>query len=445
VTSLELALANLLAWSLQIGVLALAPALLERAVPVERPGVRLALGQSLLALMAALPLVQPWRVASFAVSSTLSLAPSASPLAAPSPAAASPATGPAWCVAIALGLLLGLAFRLFRLAAALVELRALGRRARALEPAPWLCALRDEVAPRARFAVLDRAASPATFGVRRPLVLLPPGFESIARERQAAIALHELLHVRRGDWLALLVEELALGVFFFHPAVHWLVGRVRLAREQCVDALVVRRLGSREAYLESLVEAARTAVLTRAVPAAPFLRESHLRERVDLLLKEVSMSAVHTLRNAAVTAVVLLGALAFTASALPLQSAPAPAKATVATGDKAAGAEPKIVRKINPAYPAEAKAEKVEGSFLIDLVIGADGAVRDARVAVSAPSVARRQELEGRRGTPAAIEGDQRLATAALDAVRSWVYEPVLKNGKPVEVKATVTVNFKLS
>lgn len=157
------------------------------------------------------------------------------------------------------------------------------------------------------------------------------------------------------------------------------------------------------------------------------------------------MPAVHAFRNAAVTAVVLLAALAFTASALPLQSAPAQAPAKVVTEDKAAGVEPRIVRKANPAYPPEAKAEKVEGSFLIDLVIGADGAVRDARVVVSAPSVARRQELEARRGTPAAIEGDLRLATAALDAVRSWVYEPVLKNGKPVEVKASVTVNFKLS
>lgn len=444
-TSLDLALANLAAWSLQIGVLALAAAALARVAPVERPGARLALGQALLLLMAGLPLVEPWRITSEAVSWSLSLAPAAAPLGAPSPAAGPLATGPSWGAAIALLLLLGASFRLARLAAALVEMRTLGRRGRALDPPPWLRALRDAVAPRARFALLDRPGSPATFGVRRPLVLLPRGFESMQRERQAAIALHELMHVRRGDWLAHVVEELALVAFFFHPAVHWLVARVRLAREQCVDAAVVRRLGCREAYLESLVEAARSASLARAVPAAPFLRESHLRERVDLLLKGVSMSAVHTLRNAAVTAVVLLAALAFTASAVPLQSAPEKAPATVATADQAKGAEPKLLRKTNPAYPADAKAEKVEGSFLIDIVIGTDGTVRDARVVASAPSAARRQELEPRKGTQAALEGDARLATAALDAVRGWVYEPVLKNGKPVEVKATITVNFKLA
>ncbi len=330
-SSLELALANLTAWSLQIGVLALAAAALACLVPVERPGVRLALGQSLLALMLVLPLVQPWRVTSAAVSWSVSLASATAPRAALSPGAGPLAAAPSWCVAVVLLLVLGTAIRLVRLAAALFELRALGHRARTLDLPPWLRELRDEVAPRARFAVSDRAGTPATFGLRRALILLPPGFESTEREHQAAVALHELLHVRRGDWLALLLEELVTAAFFFHPAVHWLVAHVRLAREQCVDADVVRRLGGREVYLESLLEAARAATLARAVLAAPFFRESHLRERVDLLLKEVSMSGAHTLRNAGVTSIVLLVTLAFTASAVPLQSAPPKEPAKVAT------------------------------------------------------------------------------------------------------------------
>ena len=143
--------------------------------------------------------------------------------------------------------------------AGLVRLRSLRRDARPLDAPPWLLALRDEVAPRARFLLSDEAGTPATFGLRRPVVLLPPVFESMGRERQEAIALHELVHARRADWLALMAEEVLKAVLFFHPAVHWLVGRVRLAREQTVDAAVVRRLGGREAYLESLVEVARLA------------------------------------------------------------------------------------------------------------------------------------------------------------------------------------------
>jgi bla regulator protein BlaR1 len=245
-----------------------------------------------------------------------------------------------------------------------------------------------------------------------------------------------------------MVEELLKAVLFFHPAVHWLVGRVRLAREQTVDAAVVRRLGGREAYLESLVEVARFAAHARAVPAALFLRESHLRERVDLLLKEVSMSRLRTLAHVALTAVAILLAVSWVASAVPLQSAkPAvPDAAKIAIEDKVtAPGEPKLVHQVKPAYPPDAKAEKVEGIFIIDLVIAKDGAIKDAHVVASAPTPERLKELEPKKGTPAATEGDKRLAEAALTAVKQWQYAPILKGGKPVEFKATVTVNFRLS
>jgi len=440
VSALAVALANLAAWSAQVAVLALAAAALFRLVPVERPGVRLALGQSLLALMLALPLLQPWRAGDVAVTSRL-VPWSAAALTAPS-AADQPLTVPAtaW-TAVAIVLAAGAMLRLLRLATALLDLRLLGRGARPLEAPPWLRELRDELAPRARFVVSDRLPSPATFGFQRALVVLPASFESARRETQAALALHELLHVRRGDWLALVAEELVKAVLFFHPAVHWLLGRIRLAREQCIDAAVVRRLGGRQTYLESLVESARARTGARAVPAAPFFhaplfQESHLRERVDLLLKEATMSSARALRNALVTAAAIVVTLAFTVSAVPLQSAPAATPAQPPPAAKS-GAEPKLLHKVNPVYPESAKADKAEGKFVLDVVIGKDGAVRDARVAASSSTLG---ELDATAQT-----GDPRLAKAAVEAVRSWRYEPVRENGQPVEAKMTITIVFRLS
>jgi hypothetical protein len=271
------------------------------------------------------------------------------------------------------------------------------------------------------------------------------------RERQVAVALHELLHARRGDWLALVAEETLGAVLFFHPAVHWLVDRVRLAREQCVDVEVVRRLGARRAYLESLVDAARASISDRAVPAAPFLRHGHLRERVDLLLKEASMSRARAAAHVAAASLAVLAAVSLSASAMPLQAAAKPAapregKVNVADSVKAPR-EPKLVHRVNPAYPADAKAGNVQGIFVLGVVIGKDGHIRDARVIGSAPTVERMKELgwePGKKGAPAVLEGDQRLAQAALDAVKQWQYEPVVMDGKPVDFEATVTVNFKL-
>ncbi len=439
---LALALRNLAAWSLQAGVLGVAAAAFSRLLPVDRPAARLALGQVLLAAVVLLPLVQPWQAASATVS--WSLAASAPAADATAPGGAIP-TAPVWPVLLAAVLLAGAALRLVRLGAALVRLRSLGRSARPFPPPSWLRSLRDELAPRARFLLSDEAGTPATFGVRRPVVLLPPAFESMDRDRQEAIVLHELVHARRFDWLALVFEDALKAVLFFHPAVHWLVGHVRLAREQTVDDAVVRRLGRREAYLESLLEVARLAAHMRAVPAAPFLRESHLRERVDLLLKEVLMSRVRTLAHVGLTAVAIVLAVSWAASAVPLQTAkPAPEGKISISDEVRAPAEPKLVQQVKPVYPADAKKEGVEGVYVIDVTIGKDGAIQDAKVAASAPTMERLDQLKTKDGKFSGTEGDKRLAEAALAAVKQWKYQPILKNGKPVDFKATVTVRFKL-
>jgi D-alanyl-D-alanine endopeptidase (penicillin-binding protein 7) len=427
---LEASLRNLAAWSLQVGALALAAAALSRLLPIERPSARLAFGQALLALVVGLPLLQPWRSAAFEAGWSFAISPvGASPSSASLGGPSWPAT-PAWPVALA-GLLLGAFVQLTRVGVGLVRIRSLRRRGRPWDEPKWLLALRDELAPRARFLLSDATGTPGTFGLRRPTILLPLAFGSMEHERQRAIAAHELVHARRHDWLFLVLEELLKAVLFFHPAVHWLVGRIRLAREQTVDAMVVRRLGGREAYLASLVEAARIGARFRALPAAPFLGKSHLRERVDLLLKEVVMSRVRTRIHVAVSAAAILLAVGWAVSAAPLRLS------TESPAEKPEAGAPQILHKVNPAYPESAKAEKAEGTFQLALVVGQDGAVRDARVVASSST-------PGKLEDKTALQGDPRLAEAAVAAVKQWRYQPIEKNGTPVEFQVTVTVVFRL-
>jgi D-alanyl-D-alanine endopeptidase (penicillin-binding protein 7) len=433
---LELTLANVAAWSVQAGVLALAAAALSRLAPVEQPNLRLAYGQALLVLVVGLPVLQPWRRAAVepAWSFAITRLGASEPL---SGSGASP-SAPAWSALVAVLLLAGVVWQLARLGAGLARIRSLRRRGRPWDPPAWLASLRDELAPRARFVLSDETSAPGTFGIRHATIVLPAAFEAMDRERQSAIAAHELLHARRHDWLFLLFEELLKAVLFFHPAVHWLVGRIRLAREQAVDAAVVRRLGGREAYLASLVEVARIGVRARALPAAPFLGKSHLRERVDLLLKEVVMSRARTRIHAALSAGALVLAAAWAVSAAPLHSAPSAVPGSPASleGEPKASI-PRLVHKVNPVYPEAAKADKAEGTFELALVVGRDGAVRDARVVASSST-------PGRLEDKTALDGDARLAEAAVAAVKQWRYEPVEKNGKPVEVQMAVTVVFRL-
>ena len=50
--------------------------------------------------------------------------------------------------------------------------------------------------------------------------------------------------------------------------------------------------------------------------------------------------------------------------------------------------------------------------FQLDVVVGKDGAIRDAQVVASASTAARLKELQAMKGTPGAVKGDQRLAKA---------------------------------
>lgn len=74
-------------------------------------------------------------------------------------------------------------------------------------------------------------------------------------------------------------------------------------------------------------------------------------------------------------------------------------------------------------YPVLAQQMKVQGSVVLQALIGADGVVQNLRV-MSGPGI---------------------LTSAAERAVRGWHFKPVLQNGQPVETKATITVNFTIN
>jgi hypothetical protein len=115
--------------------------------------------------------------------------------------------------------------------------------------------------------------------------------------------------VKRHDWLIAVFEELAGALLCFNPAVWWLLAQTRLAREQLVDAEVVRLTEAREPYIDALLSTSRTGPVLDLAPAPLFLRKRHLTQRLYLLLKEVSMSKTRLLSSygSIAAAVVLAG------------------------------------------------------------------------------------------------------------------------------------------
>ncbi|MFZ0760723.1 MAG: energy transducer TonB, partial [Candidatus Sulfotelmatobacter sp.] len=82
-----------------------------------------------------------------------------------------------------------------------------------------------------------------------------------------------------------------------------------------------------------------------------------------------------------------------------------------------------VARSVRPDYPLLARQMKVEGSVILQALIGKDGAIQNLRV-VSGPHI---------------------LASAAQDAVRQWHFKPHFEGSEAVETQAKITVNFTIS
>jgi beta-lactamase regulating signal transducer with metallopeptidase domain len=342
---------NLLYWSVQVALLSIAAALLPRLFQLRQPRVLLVYWRSIIALSLLLPFLQPWhRLQSIPVT-MISEGFSAATLATPSPTQVSRWQIPnpqAFVYTVAFIILTGIAVRLGVLVLGVLKLRQLRRISLPISERSDFGALletiRDQINATADFRLSADVESPVTFGLRPPVILLPERMTSMEPRFQTAIACHELLHVRRHDWAYHLAEELLRSTFWFHPAIAWLISRVRLAREQLVDLEVVRLTQAQRPYVQALLEFTNAHVSTASIPAPPFLAECQLVERVALLLKEVRMSRRKLISSlvaisCCVVAVVIVAAFTFPLKGAPrlTQSAPPSGVSGGISGDGPSG------------------------------------------------------------------------------------------------------------
>jgi beta-lactamase regulating signal transducer with metallopeptidase domain len=322
-------LSNLLFWSAQIILLVLVAGFLPRLFQIRQPRVLLLYWRALLAISLLLPFVQPWHRAKpiGTIAAPIDLEP------VPLHSATSPAVAH-WHLPsldlvaqiFAAVILAGIAVRFVMFALGLLKLRQFRRASSPIPSSAESVAVLEEMGVRANASAEFRLSadvdSPVTFGFLAPVILLPERFPSLDARFQSAIACHELLHVRRRDWAHHLSEEILRAVFWFHPAIAWLIARVRLAREQIVDLEVVKLTNARKPYLEALLAFTNAGASFSAVPAPPFLAERQLAERVALMLKEVRMSRTRLI--ASLTSIVCFLALTVTFAvwAFPLRAIP---------------------------------------------------------------------------------------------------------------------------
>ncbi|MBV9110544.1 MAG: M56 family metallopeptidase, partial [Gemmatimonadetes bacterium] len=102
------------------------------------------------------------------------------------------------------------------------------------------------------------AVVPMTWGVMRPVVLLPADAEGWSEERRTVVLAHELAHVRRWDPLTQWIAHVSLALFWFHPLVWVAARKMREEREHACDDAVLA-IGTRPVdYADHLLDIVRS-------------------------------------------------------------------------------------------------------------------------------------------------------------------------------------------
>ncbi len=381
----------LLIWSEQAAVLTAAGAL--AALVIEHPKGRLAMWQGLLLILLLLPAVEPWAAPPLLVAAT------PAGVITSTASASAPATGLHWHTEYWLWLIAaGAALRLLWVAAGFVRLKGYRKQARRLSGPPLRFA--SDVAA---WYASDSVPGPVTYGWRRPVILLPSRVLDLPVELSEAIECHELIHVRRNDWLWVMAETLVRGMLWFHPAVWFVLSRIQLAREQVVDREAVSLLQNRDQYLDALVAVAGHRLQPDMAPAPSCLRKRHLMARVEAVMKEVKMSRSRMAAGAAAACSALTMAVYAAMWLFPFvgspvmqaQTAPDSAGIMVMPGGI-------LMHRAPVLTPAGATAT---GTVSLEADLAENGEVTDARV----------------------LSGPQELRKAALASVLQWHYQPGAK------------------
>jgi len=435
-------LSNVLSYAVQVSVVLAVGLLAPRLLRLRSPAVSMRYWQLLLLSVLVLPLVQPWRasvagsvtVQAVGLAMTNSVA-EAIPSRLPLPAGS-------W-VLVVLGSVA--AVRLLWLA---VGLRALGRLRSGARPDHRLsgavAALEAQLGTGASVLLSPRVELPITFGWCRPTVLLPERVARLPKSQQIGVLCHELLHVRRRDWVVVLLEQAIRAVLWFHPAVWVLLGRIALSREQVIDADVVRITGARRPYLDALWTMARSVDQPAPRPALTLLNRSDLFHRVALLAGEVTMSKYRVAATAVVVVACVAVAGAAVATTFPLVKVAAMVSMAAAPGGESTSkestdkepypdavrfvpngdvTEPKAIRKVNPTYPEEARKAGLMGVVVCEAIITAEGDVAAIKIVRTA---------------------DEVFNQPTVDAIKQWEFEPATLEGEPVDVIYILTVRYSL-
>jgi beta-lactamase regulating signal transducer with metallopeptidase domain len=318
---------------------------------------------------------------------------------------------------------------------ALARLVALRARAEVLVDAHWLSALaraQRRMGFKHGTALLtsNELASPISWGVMRPVILLNSRAVEATAEAEAIIA-HELAHVARMDWIKLLLARITTALFWFNPLVWVLAREAHQLREETADDTVLAADIADTDYAQLLVGVARhecPGLLLGAHGVAP--SKSSLARRVARVLdgKSVRGPAARGFASG-----VFAGAVLVAAPLAALTFTPATPK-TLPTGSLSLAA----TSSPTASYP-EASSQAADLPHIIARGVSASVSTAVAAATAITPDVVNHQQRNFRVESPngATVEEvDGKLVSTGPNGATVTIYPPDANGRKKIVAHA---------
>ncbi len=155
-------------------------------------------------------------------------------------------------------------------------------------------------------------SSPMTYGLIRPVILLPKGFDAGDTEKLRLVLLHEFNHIRRADGVLKFFSNTALCIHWFNPLVWAMHSLIARDIELRCDEDVLRELGidSRKDYALALIELEEKR--SGLSPIGPGFARTAIEERIGAIMKYRNTTILSVVAAAVIAAAV--GITVFTAA-----------------------------------------------------------------------------------------------------------------------------------
>lgn len=256
----------------------------------------------------------------------------------------------------------------------------------------------------------DYINSPLTYGIFRPVILMPAGAADMIEEEQLGyIFAHELVHIKRFDSLAKIFVAVAVCVNWFNPFAWIMYGLVNRDIELSCDEAVIRKLGnaSRPAYAMTLVRFAELKEMS--IFAFNSFGKSVLTQRVNEVMTKKKTGILSFMCGFAMCLLVM-GAVAVSSYMN---------NASVAMNDAIAPvAAPEVVNTDvdNEAGNAQLAADNAAASSVPAAKAGAQPAAQTARVKKASASTSTKGAGTASRGTAAVTPSKTNSSTSGSNS-----------------------------